>query len=283
MRKIILIYLLIFCSIFKVIHAQGNNAIKVPQNETFESSIYFSLDIVSRYIWRGQPSGGKHIAAQPTFEWYALDNLTFGVWGTTNFQNKDYNSDGFTPKGYVELDLYISYILNSFLTIELYDYYSPTLDKNEDIDTDFFNYGENGVKTLDLNLVANFSEIWLPLKATVSTFLAGNDFRYNENDLNPKQNFTTYVELGYTFKSVFKTFDVIPTLGAVLNNKAKYYYYADYNKPSFVNLNLEFSKTFQLNKSINLPISINYIHNAATKNTEPVGRNFITTKLTFEY
>lgn len=282
MRKIIILYF-VFGTIYQVIHAQEKNVIIESQIETSERSIYFGLDVVSRYIWRGQPSGGKHIAAQPTFEWYASDNLTIGVWGTTNFQNKNYNSDGFTPKGYVELDLYISYVLNDFITIELYDYYTPSLDEDEETDTKFFNYGVNGVKTLDLNLVADFSEIWLPLKATVSSLLAGNDFRYDKDDSNPKQNFTTYIELGYTIESFFKTFNISPKIGAVLNNKAEYYYYADYNKPSFVNINLELSKTFQFNKNINIPISISYTHNAATKNTEPVGRNFIITKLTFEY
>jgi len=282
MRKIILPYF-IFCTFFQVISAQENNTIIEVESEESDSSIYLGLDITSRYIWRGQASGGKYIAVQPTFEWYASDNLTIGIWGTTNLQNRNYNSDGFTPKGYVEFDFYVSYILNDFLSIELYDYYWPSLDKDEEIDNDYFNYGEDGVKTLDLNLVFDFSEIWLPLNATVSTFLAGNDFRYDENDSNPKQNFTTYVELGYTIESVFKVFDLIPTIGAVLNNKAEYYYYADYDKPSFVNLNLELSKTFQLNNSLSLPISLSYIHNAATKNTEPVGRNFIVTTLTLEY
>jgi hypothetical protein len=275
MRKIRL-PLLIFFAIFQVLNAQENNTLIGSQNETSDSSVYFGLDISSRYIWRGQPSGGNHIVVQPTIEWYATDNLTFGASGLTNFQNKDYYSDGFTPKGYVELDLFVNYVLNDFLTIQLFDYYWPNLEKNEEIDNDFFNYSETGSKTLDLNLVFDFSEIWLPFNATVSTFLAGNDYRYDENDENPKQNFTTYVEFGYRIERVFKAFDLNPTIGAVLNNKAEYYCFADYDKVSFINLKIEVLKEIKITDNFSLPISIKYIHNAATKNTEITGKNFFT-------
>ena len=280
MKKRIIPFL-IFCTFYQFINSQEFNTKIESNNSNSESNLFIGLDITNRYVWRGQVLGGKHIAIQPTIEWYVTDNLTLGAWATTNFQNKNYNSNGFTPKGYLELDLYTSYALNDFLTIELYDYYWPSLDKSEEIDNDYLNYGENGVKTVDLNLVFDFSEIWIPLNATVSTFLAGNDYRYDENDENPKQNFTTYVEFGYTIENVFKIFDLNQTIGVVLNNKAEYYYYADYNKVSFINLKLELLKEFKISNNYVLPFSIKYIHNAATKNTESIGKNFLVATLYF--
>jgi hypothetical protein len=41
-------------------------------------------------------------------------------------------------------------------------------------------------------LVFDFSEYDFPLNATLSTLVAGNDFRYDQNGENPKQNLTTY-------------------------------------------------------------------------------------------
>lgn len=194
-----------------------------------------------------------------------------------------YTKEGVYPKGYQEFDIYATYFITDFFNISLSDYYYPSLDKEEETNNKFFNYGEDAVKVLDINLNVDFSEIWLPFNISLSTLIAGNDFRYDENDENPKRNYTSYIEIGYTFHPIFNTLNLNSTIGTVLNNKAKYYTYADYNKPTFVNLNLEFSKTFQLNNNLNLPISLRYIHNAATKNIEPVGRNFIVTKLTLEF
>jgi len=50
-----------------------------------------SLDIVNRYLWRGQSCGGNYLAFQPEIEYQATEKLTFAIWATTNFQNRDYD------------------------------------------------------------------------------------------------------------------------------------------------------------------------------------------------
>jgi hypothetical protein len=43
-----------------------------------------SIDMVSRYVWRGQLSG-DNMAVQPAFNYACTDKITFMAWATTNF------------------------------------------------------------------------------------------------------------------------------------------------------------------------------------------------------
>jgi hypothetical protein len=256
-----------------------------------EKKLELTVDIVSRYLWRGQCWGGDYIAVQPTIEYAVTPKLSFGFWATTNFQKDYFYSDGTEGKGYQEMDFYAIYQLNDFLQFQLWDYYWPSVSKVEGIDNGFFNYGKDGTKTIDAMLYFDFSEGYkYPFNATISTLIAGNDYRYNSDGENPKQNFTTYLELGYTFtllkKSSLKAINSIelnPVIGAVLNNKAEYYSYADYDEVSFVNMGVKATKEFDLGKGITMPLSLNYIHNAAKQNTDTFGKNFLVACISFSY
>jgi hypothetical protein len=256
-----------------------------------EKRLSLNLDIVSRYLWRGQCWGGDYVAVQPTVEYRVTPKFTLGFWATTNFKNDYFYPDGSANKGYQETNLYITYEVNDFLQFQLWDYYWPTVTSVEGVDNSFFNYGRDGVKTVDAMFYFDFSEGYkYPFNATVSTLIAGNDFRYDENGENPKQNFTTYFELGYTFtffenftSKTLQNIEVSPVVGAVLNNKAEYYMYADYDKVSFTNLGITATKEFELGSGITMPISLNYTHNGASKNTEFFGKNFVLATLSFSY
>lgn len=278
-KKLLLLALLLI--IVQKINAQENKSLIDTIKTNNEKKLSLGIDIVNRYVWRGQVSGGEYITYQPTVEFAFTKNFSLGVWATTNFNKNKYAQNGYTPKGYNEFNIYAVYSINNYFNIELYDYYWPSF--NDAVDTNYFNYSDGGVKTLDLNFVFDFSEIWLPFNTTISTLIAGNDFKYDKIGKNPKQNYTTYLELGYTLKDILKTFELKPTIGVVLNNQAEYYTYANYDKISFVNLNLEISKIFELNNNLNLPITISYIHNSATKNTDDVGCNYLVAKLSLEY
>lgn len=241
------------------------------------------LDFQSRYIWRGQSWGGDYPVIQPTVEYNITKKIIVGVWATSNFKRDYFYPDGSSYKGYQEIDFYLSYKINPYLTLQLWDYYWPSVQKVTGVDNGFFNYGNEGVKTVDLNLLFDFSEVWVPLHVTISTLIAGNDFAYNSKGQNPKQNFTTYAEIGYVFEGVFKkssknalqNINVSPTIGSVFNNQAKYYSAGDYNKVSFVNMSLKTAKEFVVHKNFSMPISFTYTYNAATKNTATFGRNFL--------
>jgi len=266
------------------------------QNDTLsnenEKKLSINLDIISRYLWRGQCWGGDYVAVQPTIEYAISPKFSFGFWATTNFKNDYFYPDGVTSyKGYQETDFYVTYQLNDFMQIQVWDYYWPSVNRVEGVDNSFFNYGKDGVKTVDAILYFDFSEGYkLPFNATISTLVAGNDFRYDENGENPKQNFTTYLELGYTFtlfeKSTSKAIqniEISPVIGAVLNNKAAYYSYADYDEASFVNLGLKATKEIDLGSGITMPLSLNFIHNGAKNNTEAFGKNFLVAGISFSY
>ncbi len=242
------------------------------------------LDLASRYIWRGQSWGGNYAVFQPTVNYDLTDKITAGIWATTNFKKDYFYPDGITlTKGYQEIDINISYKINKFLTFQLWDYYWPTVQKINGINNNFFDYGKNGVKTVDANLLFDFSELKFPLTLSLSTFVAGNDFRYDSNGENPKQNFTTYLEAGYTFEDIYKKIDLKTIIGAVFNNQAQYYSAGDYNKVSVVNMSVKASRSFELSKQISMPISLNFVHNAATKNTETFGKNFLVVGISFDY
>ncbi|UPT70126.1 MAG: hypothetical protein M0D53_13500 [Flavobacterium sp. JAD_PAG50586_2] len=257
-----------------------------------KKKIGLNLDIVSRYLWRGQCWGGNYIAVQPSVDYFVTPKLTVGFWGTTNFKNGYFSTDAVPEnKGYQEIDLYVYYKLTDFLEFQIWDYYWPPVSKVDGVKNGYFNYGTNGTKSVDAMVCLDFSEGYkYPFNATLSTLVAGNDFRYDSNGENPKQNFTTYFEVGYTFtvfenhKSILlQDIDIDPMIGVIFNNKAEYYTYADYDKVSFVDLGLNVSKEFELGHGIKMPVMLTYTHNAASKNTEFYGKDFLVGCLSFKY
>lgn len=257
-----------------------------------ESKWHLTLDLASRYLWRGQCWGGNYAVVQPTIQYQLFKKLSLGTWATTNFKGDYFYPDGITSyKGYQEIDFFITYKPNDYLTFQLWDYYWPTVEKVGGINNGFFNYSYDGVKTVDLNMIVDFSSFGFPCSATVSTLLAGNDFRFDADGMNPKQNFTTYAEVSCYFENVlgklsaktFQNITVSPTIGAVFNNQAKYYTAGDYDKVSLVNLSVKTLREFELSRRLTMPVSITFVHNGATRNTEVFGRNFLVFGLSFAY
>lgn len=291
MKKIIFLNIFLFASVLAYAQEAENEIVSDSVSIDEDKKLSIDLDIVSRYLWRGQSWGGNYIAIQPTIEYEVVPNLIVGIWATTNFQKDHFYSDGISEyKGYQEIDFYLNYQLNDFLQVQLWEYYWPTVSKVEGVSNNFFNYKYDSVNTIDAILYFDFSEYKYPFNATISTLIAGNDYRYNELGENPKQNYTTYLELGYIFtpfnkstKKCLKNIELYPTIGTVLNNNAEYYSYADYNKVSFTNLGFKLYKEFELGHNLKMPISLDYIYNGAINNTELFGRNFLVTTLSLSY
>lgn len=286
-----LLFIIIFFISTSIFSQENQSKIDTLSVEK-EKKITLKVDLVSRYLWRGQCWGGNYIAVQPTVEYAVTPKLTIGFWATTNFKDDYFYPDGVTSyKGYQEIDFYVTYQLNNFLQIQVWDYYWPSVCKVEGVNNGFFNYRKDGVKTVDVMTHFDFSDGYkYPFNATISTLVAGNDYSLDNNGKNVKQNFTTYIELGYTFtlfeKSSIKAFHRIkldPVIGAVLNNKARYYSYGDYDKVSFINMGIKATKEIDLGKGITMPLSLNYIHNGATQNTETFGKNFLVAGISFSY
>ena len=251
-------------------------------DESVKGTWDVNLDLASRYIWRGQSWGGNYPVAQLYGAYNLSNKWSLGLWTTHNFKKEYYDENG-TTKGYQELDFILNYAVNDFLTISLQDYYWPSTDRQEGVSNNFFNYGNDSSQTIDLMFMFNFTERGLPLWFTSSTFIAGNDFKYKDKfDEKGEQNYTTYMELGYDIKAPFGV-SLAPFFGLVLNNKAEYYSYADYDKPSFVNLGCKVSKEFKLSESVVMPVWLNYTYNAADamENLQPLGHQFLVAGVTF--
>ena len=194
------VFILIFVFVSISIFSQENQLKTDSISTEKEKRVKLTIDIVSRYLWRGQCWGGNYVAVQPTIEYAVTSKLTLGFWATTNFKHDYFYSDGITAgKGYQETNFYVTYQVKDFLQFQVWDYYWPSVEKVEGVNNSFFNYGKDGVKTVDAMLYFDFSEGYkYPFNATISTLVAGNDYRYDSNGENAKQNFTIYLELGYT-------------------------------------------------------------------------------------
>lgn len=288
---------IILCNLFSVMVFS-----QVNETEKDTTSIFtYKLDITSRYLWRGQCWGGDYVAVQPTITFTGIEDWEFELWATTNFKDKYAYSDNTVYKGYQEIDFSVSYSFNDYTFVQISDYYWPSVEKVDGMDNGYFNYGRNGVKTLDFSFNIDRAEEHLdyPFKATISTLIAGNDFRYSPADIDHegkgRQNFTTYIEVGYSYmpfkektsKKFLQNIELNPVVGAVLNNYAEYYSYADYDKPSLCNMGITVVKKFEIGqegkRKLEIPVSLNYTHNAASKNTADFGRNFLVATLSFEY
>jgi hypothetical protein len=259
-----------------------NEVINTIQTDSVKGTWDLNLDIASRYIWRGQSFGGDFPVTQVYGKYNFSKKWSVGMWTTHNFKKEYYDTNG-TTKGYQEFDFILNYAINDFCTISLQDYYWPSTDRQDGVSNNFFNYGNNSSQTIDLMLMFDFTERGLPLSFTTSTFLAGNDFKFkDELDEKGKQNYTTYLEVGYTIEAPHQI-SIAPILGVVLNNQAKYYTYSDYDKPSFVNLGCKVSKEFKLSESIIMLVRLNYSYNAANtrENFGLLGHQFLVAGITF--
>jgi hypothetical protein len=278
MKKVILISMLMLATSMTFAQETVSDTAKV------EKKWDINLDIASRYIWRGQSWGGDYPVAQLYGSYNVSDKFSVGFWATHNFKKEYYDANG-AAKGYQELDLVLNYAVTDYLTVSLQDYYWPTTDRQEGVSNDFFNFGNDGSQSIDLQFLFDFSERGVPIWVTLSTLIAGNDFRYkDENDVEGKHSFTTYMEVGYNLEAPLGL-NIAPVVGAVLNNDAGYYAYGDHDKPSFVNLGCKVSKDIKLSESVTMPIWLNYTYNAASNkaNLEPFGKQFLVAGVTFSY
>jgi hypothetical protein len=278
MKKAVIIFALMLSGSMAFAQEKASDTAKV------EKKWDINLDIASRYIWRGQSWGGNYPVVQLYGNYNVSDKFSVGFWTTHNFKKEYYDVNG-ASKGYQELDLILNYAVTDYLTVSLQDYYWPSTDKQEGVSNNFFNFGNNGSQSIDLQFLFDFSEKGVPIWVTLSTLIAGNDFRYkDENDVEGKHSFTTYMEVGYNLEAPLGL-NIAPVVGAVLNNDAGYYAYGDHDKPSFVNLGCKVSKDIKLSESVTMPIWLNYTYNAASNkaNLEPFGKQFLVAGVTFSY
>ena len=168
-----------------------------PQQKS-NFSLKASAELVSNYIWRGSPAysysnGQAQLAPniQPTLG-FVFGGLEVGAWGSTDFTGS-----------YQEMDLYASYTVKG-ITATFTDYY---WDANWASKPYFHYQNETTGHVFEGSLAYAFTKI--PLKVSVATMLYGADKKYidAEENTTPENNYSTYIELGYSFNVNEYNFD----------------------------------------------------------------------------
>lgn len=249
--------------------------------EAPEPKFTAAVDVVYPSLWRGIKYYGDKVAFQPYMAYSITDKLSVGLWATTNFSN--------ASDAYNEFDWSISYQLTPIVSVMLSDYYWPATKKNLDWEkSSYFDYSEGSAQTLDISILFDFSEKGIPLDFQWSTFVGGNDYRYDDNG-NRSRAFSSYAELGYTYSLKSAGLDIRPFVGAVVINGG--YYGVDASGKAgftFSNVGVNLAKEIKISENYSLPIFIRYTNNDYgvqefdnDENLTKTVRNFFSAGVTF--
>ncbi len=205
--------------------SQSGEAVEKPS-----VSYKVTADIVSSYIWRGT-IGSKDPSFQPTLA-LIYGGLEVGVWGSTNFLGT-----------YKEVDPYIAFTAKS-LKFMLTDYNWTFANSS------YFNYKKDETDHILEGSIAFLGTENFPLSIAVNTMFYGADKKYTDSETStaPKQNFSTYVELGYTVGHSYFFAGLTPSNG---------YYGAGYGVVdgfAVVNLGLTYSKDMKITSDFSIPL-----------------------------
>jgi hypothetical protein len=217
------------------------------------SSLDFSCDFVSRYIWRGLNLGGNTPSAQPTIglefgkNKHAFTLGTFGAWS-------------FGGQQLQEADLYLSYTYNETFTLLFTDYFFPMDDGSG---AKYFDYRSASTGHLfEGTFVFEGTE-----KLPVSLLFAMNFYGADAKRLNPDGTekglfMSKYVELGYstTISEVTTSFFI----GAALDQPDKALgetaFYGN-RSAGVINLGCKLEKEVKAGNGLVLPLSTQLVFN----------------------
>ncbi|MEO8254397.1 MAG: hypothetical protein ABI554_08395, partial [Flavobacterium sp.] len=141
----------------------------------------FNVGLETSHLWRGliiNPS--ITITGDIHYTFDKKQNFSVGIWGGNGFDGK-----------YTEVDYYVQY-KHKGLTVGLWNLFNTTNVEHPEV----FNYDKNATTHLiDFRSSYRFPEQF-PLRIEADIILYGND-RELTSDLNYKNRYSTYVELGY--------------------------------------------------------------------------------------
>jgi hypothetical protein len=214
------------------------------------SKINITTDFVSRYIWRGLDYG-KAPSIEPTLS-FTKGGFEIGAWGS-------YSTSG----SYYELDPYVKYTLKGF-TLTFTDYFvnDNALDPNH---TNYFNYDEWTTNHILEGSLQYKGPEKFPISILVATYFYGNDRKVKIDTSNMsnvvttlQQNYSTYIELGYTVKCKNKSFDLF--LG--LTPSAGFYG----NTFGVINTGITAYRNIEISNKFMLPVKASVIANPQARN-----------------
>ena len=233
--------------------------------------INVTADVMSRYIWRGADYGNAP-SIQPTLS-YTNGGFEIGIWNSFS-----------TTGSYAENDPYIKYTFKN-VSIALTDYFIPCLANTTShelcpfISNNFFDYKDNNTFKMDsvTNMFSGKTTCHtleasvqykgpdkFPFSILVATYIYGNDKKIKDTvfydaakskitQVDLKNQFSTYIELGYTFKCHGNNFDTFlgftPFAGAYGNGMG------------VVNIGLTGYRTIKVTNDFSLPLKASVITN----------------------
>jgi hypothetical protein len=221
--------------------------LNIYAQEKPSSKINITSDFVSRYIWRGLDYG-KAPSIQPTFS-FIKSNFEIGSWGSFN-----------TTGSYHELDLYAKYTIKG-ISVILTDYFVHN--ESNPNDTHYFDYDAKTTNHTFEGVLQYKGPEKFPLSILIGTYFYGNDRKITPDLIDSskttiKQNYSTYIELGYTVKCKEKTFDLFmgltPQAGAYGNTFG------------VINAGITGYRTIKLTDKFELPVKASLIANPQAEN-----------------
>lgn len=175
---------------------------------TVKAEVEFSYEagaeVVSSYLWRGQYLGG--LSVQPSlsvgFEGEHT-SLSVGAWGSVGASDWHLfkKADGYQAEFVPELDIVAEFsVLGINVGFTHYYYFggSPFFCWNKIADFDVDNY----TSSTEIKVGYNFNEILNEnhnLYVNWYTTVAGNDFKYDDNDDIIGRAYSSYLEFGYDY------------------------------------------------------------------------------------
>lgn len=209
------------------------------QNDT-TSAINTGADIYNRYVWRGLDFGSAP-SIQPSIEYAHKSGFKIGYWGAFS-----------TIGNYNEVDLYVGYDIADF-SIVFTDYFFPVSGVPTMKPERYFHYDNSNTGHLFEGSVAWGGTEKFPLSILAGAFVYGND-----KNADGDQNYSAYIEAGYTFKT--KSGDIQPFIGFT---PAEGLYG---NTMGVVNAGITTGKTITVTDKFEIPVTASVISNPQNGN-----------------
>jgi len=212
------------------------------QNEAAKNNPFsLSVDVMSRYIWRGSDFGNSP-SIQPNIE-YSKGNFTLGAWGAYA-----------TNSNYQEVDLYITYDFNDLISLTLTDYFFPSSTMGDN----YFDYNHATTGHIfELSLGINATDKF-PFSVLLATNIYGDDAdKFHADGTTNGIQYSTYAEIGHAFKNV-DTF-IGFNLSKPNKTRGESGFYGD--SIGVVNLGLTTVKKIKISNTFTVPLSFSLITN----------------------
>ena len=235
MKKLIIV----LSSFLLTISAIGQEA-----DNSSKGSLNVSVDVVSRYVWRGLLYNSSP-NIQPTLS-YTYGGFSVGSWASYGLSSQ-----------YAEIDLFASYTKGP-LTFLVYDYYNET--ENDLQANDYFNYKDKTTGHLLEGSVFYTGGESFPIKLTAAMFFYGPDKKENGD-----QVYSTYFEVGYPFKVADQSLDFFIGGSPSDNGFYQRYSYITNTDPNIFNLGVSTSKELKISDSFKLPVKATLSVNPAAE------------------